>query len=263
MYSWDMGFQGIFQGWWVLAHFTFEFLIAMDTTEVYIQVGWGSCCKFTVVTLETLILQVYSLNVSLYTTWTFPGKFTHFTVIFLFLRHFDNFCSLWHIIDNWRIGFDGWPVTTRPFSLGSWSHSSEVCPILETFPKSATTWKSKLCSNNGILPRRTSTSTGLACAWSPWRRTGWRRRCCGTASGCSPRTRRPGRPLSRQRREKSSSSESDKGHIGYSDNAGKPKKCHCKRWSLVSQMMFIITRSFLGQTNSHCGRIVTLTVVTV
>ena len=35
------------------------------------------------------------------------------------------------------------------------------------------------------------------------------------------------------------------GPIGYSDSAGKPKKCHCKPLSLLP-MIFRIRRSFLG-----------------
>ena len=52
------------------------------------------------------------------------------------------------------------------------------------------------------------------------------------------------------------------GPIGYSDSAGRPKKCHFKQLALYP-MIFIVRRSFLGPKNCHRSRIVTPTGVTV
>ena len=54
----------------------------------------------------------------------------------------------------------------------------------------------------------------------------------------------------------------DSGIIGYSDSAGKPKKCLCNQSSLYP-MIFSKRRSFLGQKDCYYSRIVTLTCVTV
>merc|ERR1712037_81020 len=55
---------------------------------------------------------------------------------------------------------------------------------------------------------------------------------------------------------------SSTGPIGYSDSAGRSKKCHFKQLALYP-MIFIVRRSFLGPKNCHRSRIVTPTGVTV
>ena len=52
--------------------------------------------------------------------------------------------------------------------------------------------------------------------------------------------------------------------IGYSNGVGKPRKCHCKQFSLFLMILFSMRKSILGLAkNCHCNRIVNISGVIV